>query len=350
MYKSVISILALMSFASCAMDHEIMSKEQERKPIALTSVTKGANGEPNTTQFVGGDVWLWAKKSDGTEYIKAWQLSADENGSFTSVNDTEYYYWPSDGLSLTFYALHGHFTNSTEISEGTPSWADLTSLTHTVESDQSTDNARFTSDLLYAETGEVEPNSTGLLTFDHLLAKIIVKLDLSGSEGITAEELANATVTLTYIQPEAYFSSTSESTTTGGTRQPIKTFVFPSESSNIDISSKSFDAGSAIVPPQTFGNNENANIIQITLSDGRIFSYTPNAIELQQGLEYTFTLKIINSVLSVSSITVSPFTENSENMSWDIYIGEINASGINVNEIEETEDNKSFDNYVDSSE
>lgn len=339
MYKSVISILALMSFASCAMDHEIVSKEQERKPIALTSVTKAAEGKA-TTPFNSGDVWLWAKKSNETEYIKAWHLNADENGSFTSVNGKEYY-WPSDGKSLTFYALHGNFKNSTEISEGTPSWADL-SLTHTVESNQSTVNARFTSDLLYAKTEEVEPNSTGRLTFDHLLAKIIVKLDLSGSEGITAEELANATVTLTNIQPEAYFSSTSESTTTGGTRQPITTCIFPSESSNIDMSTNSFDAGSAIVPPQSFGNE---NIIQIALSDGRIFSYTPNAIELQQGLEYTYTLKIINSELSISSITVNQFTEKSENMSWDIFI----VSRITVNEItEEPEEKKSWDIYVES--
>lgn len=348
MYKSVFSILALMSFASCAMDHEIVSKEQERKPIALTSVTKSAEGETNTTPFVGGKIWLWAKKTDGTEYIKAWHLSADENGSFTSVNDTEYY-WPSDGTSLIFYALHGNFTNSTEISEGTPSWSAL-SLTHTVESDQSTDNARFTSDLLYAETGEVEPNSTGLLTFDHLLAKIIVKLDLSGSEGITAEELANATVTLTNIQPDALISSSSlsensgESSSAGGNRKAITAGKPATVSDGGEI-------GSAIVPPQSFGNNENANTIQFTLSDGRIFSYTPTAINLEKGLEYTFTLKIINSVLSVSSITVNPFSQNSENMSWDIYIGEINASGINVNEItEEDEDNKSFDNYVESSE
>lgn len=339
MYKSVISILALMSFASCAMDHEIVSKEQERKPIALTSVTKAAEGK-TTTQFNSGDVWLWAKKSDETEYIKAWHLNANGSGDFTSSNGTEYY-WPSDGSSLTFYALHGNFTNPT-LSDGSHSWANL-SLTHTVEINQSSADARLSSDLLYAKSNEVAPNSTGRLTFDHLLAKIIVKLDMDYSLGVVSTDLNDATISVTNILPDAVFSSSNGTAENGsGEKTTIIAGKITTTLSGVT------EIGSAIVPPQSFGNNENANKIQITLSDGRIFSYTPSAITLQQGLEYTYTLKIINSELSISNITVNPFSKNSENMSWDIYIGELNASGINVNDIEETEENKSWDIYVSS--
>ena len=341
MYKSVISILALMSFASCAMDHEIVSTEQERKPIALTSVTKAAEGKA-TTPFNSGDVWLWAKKSDETEYIKAWHLNANGSGDFTSSNGTEYY-WPSDGSSLTFYALHGNFKNSTEISEGTPSWADL-SLTHTVESDQSTDANRFTSDLLYAKTGPVASNTTpAKLTFEHLLAKITVKLDMGNSLGVESADLNDATISVTNILPDAVFSSSNGTAENGsGEKTTIIAGKITTTLSGVT------EIGSAIVPPQSFGNNENANKIQITLSDGRIFSYTPNATNLEKNKEYTYTLKIINSELSISSITVNTFTENPENMSWDIYLGELNASGITVNDIEETEENKSWDIYVSS--
>lgn len=340
MYKSVISILALMSFASCAMDHEIVSTEQERKPIALTSVTKAAEGKA-TTPFNSGDVWLWAKKSDGTEYIKAWHLNANGSGDFTSSNGTEYY-WPSDGSSLTFYALHGNFKNSTEISEGTPSWADL-SLTHTVHSDQSSDNARYTSDLLYAKTDPITPNTTpAKLTFDHLLAKIIVKLDMDKSLGVVSADLNDATISVTNISPDAVFSSSNGTAANGSGN---KTTIIAGEITT--TLSGVTEIGSAIVPPQSFGNE---NIIQIALSDERIFSYTPDATTLEKSKEYTYTLKIINGVLSVSSITVTKFTEIPLVKSWDIYLGELSVSDITVNGLEPTTADKSWDHYVESSE
>lgn len=341
MYKSVISILVLMSFASCAMDHEIVSKEQERKIITLTSVTKATEGESTTSPFYSGeDVWLWAETSNDPEYIKAWKLSSDNNGNLTSTSGEKY--WPSDGSSLTFYALHGNFEN-TAITENS-TWASL-SLTHTVETDQSTDAKKLKSDLLYAKTDPVAANTThAKLTFGHLLAKITVKLDLSGCQGITAEELAGATVTLTNIQPEATFtSSTGAAASAGGDRQPII-------AGNPATVSDGGEIGSAIVPLQSFGNNDNSNIIQITLSDRRIFSYTPPATNLEKSMEYTYTLKIINGVLSVSSITVTKFTDISVVKSWDIYLGELSVSDITVNGLDQTTADKSWDHYVESSE
>lgn len=342
MYKSVISILVLMSFASCAMDHEIVSKEQERKIITLTSVTKATGVETTTSPFNSGDVWLWAKTSNNTEYIKAWKLSSDSNGNLKSESGEKY--WPSDGSPLTFYALHGNFKNTTEISENSTPWADL-SLTHTVETDQSTEPNKLKSDLLYAKTDPVASNTTpAKLTFGHLLAKITVKLDLSGCQGITAGELAGATVTLTNIQPEATFtSSTGAAASAGGTRQTITAGKPATVSDGGEI-------GSAIVPLQSFGNNDNSNIIQITLSDRRVFSYTLPATNLEKSMEYTYTLKIINGVLSVSSITVTKFTDISVVKSWDIYLGELSVSDITVNELDPTTVDKSWDIYKESSE
>ena len=343
MYKSVISILVLMSFASCAMDHEIVSKEQERKIITLTSVTKATESETTTSSFYSGeDVWLWAETSKNAEYIKAWKLSSDSYGNLTSSDEK---YWPSDGSPLTFYALHGNFGNTAI----TTSWADL-SLTHTVETDQSTEASKLKSDLLYAKTDPVAANTTpAKLTFGHLLAKITVKLDLKNSQGITAEELAKATVTLTNILPEAQISNASlsensgQSGSAGGDRKTITAGEPATVSDGGEI-------GSAIVPLQSFGNNDNSNIIQITLSDRRIFSYTPPATNLEKSMEYTYTLKIINGVLSVSSITVTNFTDNSVFKSWDIYLGELSVSDITVNGLEQTTADKSWDHYVESSE
>ena len=316
------------------------------QPITVTSATRATDGSTYSTPFDSGEiVWMWALK-DGTttEYIKAWQLTAQNDGSFTGADK----YWPSDGKSLTFYALHGNFGNTTITKDSTP-WADL-SLTHTVETDQSTEADKLKSDLLYATRGSVSSKTTpAKLTFEHLLAKITVKLDLKNSQGIKAGELAKATVTLTNIQPEATFtSSTGAAASAGGTRKTITAGKPATVSDGVEI-------GSAIVPLQYFGGEKSTssddNVITITLSDKRSFSYKPTPyVRLTAGNEYTYTLKIINGVLSVSSIIVNKFTDNSVLKSWDIYLGELSVSDITVNGLEPTTTGKSWDHYVESSE
>ena len=128
------------------------------QPITVTSATR-ATGSTSSTPFYSDEiVWMWALK-DGTttEYIKAWKLSSDSKGNLTSTSGEKY--WPSDGKSLTFYALHGNFKNTTEISENSTPWADL-SLTHTVETDQRTEAKKLKSDLLYAKTDPVSSKTT----------------------------------------------------------------------------------------------------------------------------------------------------------------------------------------------
>ena len=149
------------------------------QPMTVTSATRSADGGKSSTQFEQDEiVWLWANISGGSEYINAWKLTAQSGGSLIGSAK----YWPSDGSSLNVYALHGNFKNST-ITEGSPSWSSL-SLTHTVEANQSTDNNKRLSDLLYSQTSSVAPN-TGLvqLTFNHLLAKITVKRIFRLSKG-----------------------------------------------------------------------------------------------------------------------------------------------------------------------
>ena len=343
---------------SCAADDVVGGAGREEcdiisgQPMTVTSATRATDGSKSSTQFEQDEiVWLWANKADGSEYIKAWQLTAQSGGSFKGTDK----YWPSDGSLLTFYALHGNFENTT-ITENSTSWADL-SLTHTVETDQSTDVNKLKSDLLYAITGSVSSKNTpAKLTFEHLLAKITVKLDLPKSQGITAEELAKATVTLTNILPEAQISSESlsensgQSSSAGGTRKTITAGKPATVSVGVEI-------GSAIVPLQNFGGGKSTssddNVITITLAypDSRSFSYKPtSSVALTAGKEYIYTLKIINGVLSVSSITVTNFTDNSVFKSWDIYLGELSVSDITVNGLEPTTTGKSWDHYVESSE
>ena len=314
---------------SCAADDVVGDAGREGCDIILgpaitvTSATRSADGGKSSTQFEQDEiVWLWANKTDDTEYINAWKLTAQSGGSLIGSPQ----YWPSDGSSLNVYALHGNFENSPTISEGTTKWSNL-SLTHTVASDQTSDNNKRLSDLLYSHPlSAVAPNTGSVqLTFDHLLAKITVKLDLINSKGINEGELANAEVTLTNMLTSGDFNSTNVSTIItngvsaddGGSRTVITAgkITQPSEMTSTD-----YEVGSAIVPLQKFGAT-NSNKITIKLSDTRSFSYTPADVTLGKGNEYIYTLKIINGELSVSSIIVNEFTtEETQNKSWDIYV------------------------------
>ncbi len=317
---------------SCAADDVIGDAGREGcdiisgQPIAVTSATRSADGSSSSNQFEKDEiVWLWAIMEHTTnEHITAWRLKANGSGGFSSLTNGADKYWPSDGSKLNVYALHGNFKNSPSISEGTTQWSNL-SLTHTVETDQTLDNNKRLSDLLYSQTSSVAPNTCSVqLTFDHLLAKITVKLDLKNSKGINAGELANAEVTLTNILPDATISNTSLTgnsgkTSTTGTRTTITSGEIPSSISSGDV------IGSAIVPLQNFGGGKGSdsenNVITITLSDNRSFSYKPtNSVVLTAGNEYIYTLKIINGELSVSSITVKDFTNETTPKSWDIYV------------------------------
>ena len=309
---------------SCAADDVVGDAGREGCDIILgpaitvTSVTRATDGRTSSNQFEQDEiVWLWAKKTtDGSEYIKAWQLTAQSGGSFNGTTK----YWPSDGSKLDVYAIHGNFKDS-QITADNTQWSSL-SLTHTVEDDQSLNDKKRLSDLLYAKRIGATHSNNVELTFDHLLAMITVKLDLSNSQGITDSELANATVTLTNILPEATISSSSLAGTSGQTSTTgSRTTIIAGKPTSV---SNGAVIGSAIVPLQDFGGGKSPssnNVITITLTDGRTFSYQPsNNFELKKGKEYIYTLRIINGELSVSSISVKGFTEETtEEKKWEIY-------------------------------
>lgn len=291
------------------------------QPMTVTSATRATDGSPSSTQFEPNEiVWLWANKADGSEYITAWQLTAQSGGSLTGSSAK---YWPSDGSHLNVYALHGNFENSSSISEGTTKWSNL-SLTHTVKTDQTSPENKRLSDLLFAEKAGATHGNNVELSFSHLLAKITVKLDLNNSEGIESSELNNATVTLTNIQPKATISNkslteNSEKTNTTGTHTTITAGKITSSITSGDV------IGSAIVPLQQFGGVKNDasqnNVITITLAspDNRSFSYKPETnVALSAGMEYTYTLKIIGNKIT-GSLSVSPFSSEDKPISFKDY-------------------------------
>ena len=110
-------VLLTPLLGSCTSDDVVGGAGREEcdiisdQPMTVTSATRATDGSKSSTQFDSGEiVWLWANKTDDTEYINAWQLTAKSGGSLTGSSAK---YWPSDGSKLNVYALHGNFKNST---------------------------------------------------------------------------------------------------------------------------------------------------------------------------------------------------------------------------------------------
>ena len=289
---------------SCATDDVVGGAGREEcdiilgQPMTVTSVTRSTDGRTSSTQFDSGEtVWLWANKTDGTEYIKAWQLTAQGEGSFIGTVK----YWPSDGSSLNVYALHGNFENS-QITEDATSWSSLTLLTHTVETNQTKDENKRLSDLLYSHpTTSFAPNNTVQLTFDHELSKICIVLQKHSDSGIQEDDLKKATVQVSDIYPEVKYNTSTRVVTPSGTPTAI---TLGQETSGSTTYEAIVPSGMTVAPHVT-----------ITLKDfpasgnTRTFSCQLGNVTFAKGNKYTFTLTLHNEIV-VSSSMISPWIDD----------------------------------------
>ena len=289
---------------SCAADDVVGDAGREGcdiilgQPMTVTSATRAADGRKSSTQFEQDEiVWLWANKSGGSEYINAWKLTAQSGGRLSGSPQ----YWPSDGSKLNVYALHGNFENS-QIREDATFWSSLTSLTHTVASDQSSDVNKRLSDLLYSQTLSVAPNNTVQLTFDHELSKICIVLQKHSDSGIQEDDLKKATVQVSDIYPEVTYNTSTRAVTLSGTPTTI---TLGQESSG----STTYEA---IVPSNMTVNNPH---VTITLNDfpasgkTRTFSCQLGSVTFAKGKKYTFTLTLHNEIV-VSSPSISEWIKD----------------------------------------
>ena len=289
---------------SCAADDVVGDAGREGcdiilgQPMTVTSATRSADGRNSSNQFEQDEiVWLWANKSGGSEYIKAWQLTAKSGGSLIGSPQ----YWPSDGSHLDVYALHGNFENS-QIREDATFWSSLTSLTHTVASDQSSDEKKRLSDLLYSQTLSVAPNNTVQLTFDHVLSKICITLKKADGSGIEDANLNNAKVEVSGINTEVTYDATNNRVTNSGTASTITLGQETSGSTTYE----------AIVPSNMTVNNPH---VTITLNDfpasgkTRTFSCQLGSVTFAKGNKYTFTLTLHNEIV-VSSPSISEWIKD----------------------------------------
>ena len=274
----------------------------EDRAITLSYGTRSTSGVDETQFMLGETIWLWAS---GSTNITAWKLVADGNGGFTSSTQ---YYWPKDGAPLQATAIHGNFT--TPPTEGITPWSD--SFTHTVLQDQTSETNYRKSDLLYCLATIGQWQSSNILKFEHQLAKVEVTLSPASSNSITEQELSNATVTLNNIKPSAIFNvSTSDVTASGSACNVTMGNVF---SSNANVRE-------AIVPGQTLTNLQFTVTFKTQGTQRTLTCKTSSSVNFLKKNKYKYTLTLYNDKITLSSVSVTPFGEETKDESFKIYVG-----------------------------
>lgn len=298
---------ATMILAGCS-NEENEPVDNWNGEIRLSSgVTTQTRANTQATQILADEtVYAWAGKTSATpDYIKAWTLTAGSSNDFSGTSQ----YYPTDGNSLDFYALHGNFKEAT-FTENTTAFP-ASAIVHSVEADQSnTDMKNYAkSDLLYAiKKGVARSSSAVQLPFYHILSKVEVAL----KSGDGNPELTGATVTIVGTKLKADFTPDKSATMTeqsaragmiaitSGDNNATPITIRTVTTTNFDSNA---DYGEAVVlPKQTIAKN--TAFIQVTLANSAVFSYKiPDAggLTLESGKKYTYKITVNQSGLTVTS-------------------------------------------------
>ena len=298
---------ATMILAGCSND-ENEPVDNWNGEIRLTSgVTTQTRANTQATQIQSGEtVYAWADKIPATpDHIKAWTLTAGNSNDFTGNSQ----YYPTDGSSLDFYALHGNFKEVT-FTENTTVFP-ASAIVHSVEADQSnTDMKNYAkSDLLYAvKKGVARSSSAVQLPFYHILSKVEVAL----KSGDGNPNLTGATVTIVGTKLKADFTPDKSATMTD---QSARADMIAINGSNNDAApitirtvttgdlDSNTDYGEAVVLPKQTINAKTA-FIQVKLSNNAVFTYKipdGESLTLESGKKYTYKITVNQSGLTVTS-------------------------------------------------
>ncbi len=307
---------ATMILAGCGNDENEPADNwngEIRLTSGITVQTRTNSADVPDKQIASGQtVYAWVDKAgdpSATEYIKAWTLTAQGDGTFTGSLQ----YYPTDNANLDFYTMHGNFAAFTEGSSTFPASA----ITHAVNADQSENlgDNYLKSDLLYGLKKGVARSANAVnLTFYHLLSKVEVAL----KSGAGNPDLTNATVTIENTKLKAEFTPSKTAEINSGTTSTAQTtragLVSCSTSSNdpapikiaTNITMNDFSNGTAyaaaIIVPQTV--TQNTKFIKVVLTTGGEFYYSiPDAdgITFESGKKYQYKITVNQSGLTVTS-------------------------------------------------
>lgn len=296
---SIAAVALAMTGCSNDENEEMDNWNGEIRLSSGVAVQTRANTQAEQIQS-GETVYAWVDKATtGESYINAWTLTAQGNGSFTGSSK----YYPTDGSTLDFYAMHGNFVSST-FTENETEFPEFIFI-HSVTDDQSGAENYAKSDLLYAVTKGVTRSSSAVnLEFYHMLSKVEVAL----KSGDGKPDLTGATVTIEGTKLNAGFFARKDKNISDrydranmivaeGSPTPIKIRTAITED---NFGTNTQYAEAVLVSGQKW--EKNAIFIKVELQNGATFSYKIDGpLELESGMKYTYKITVNQSGLSVSS-------------------------------------------------
>lgn len=296
---------AVLTLGSCSSDGEQPETGEAPVELRLSSsldLQTRAYTLMQAEQIESGEkVYAWVDEVGASEYVHAWELTADGAGNFTGDKKN----YPMSGAKVDVYALHGNFTGITAGTTAFPS-----SLTHSVAADQTTGYGK--SDLLCAATKNCARQiSAHNLEFKHLLSKIEVYL-VAGT-GMTDAELESAQVTILNTKPTTTVTLSKLATpiasisAASGTAAPITAHMQTKTGETVTISSTPQNAhrlAEAVIVPQVVSSDgttagTSVDFIQITV--GTSTFKAPISKEFTAGNKYTYNVVVNKSGLSLTS-------------------------------------------------
>ena len=276
--------LWVLFLTACTSDNEGGTGEENR--ALMPTAGFGVGSQWVGTNFKAGDiVWAWADRygtHDG--YIKAWKLTATGvDGKFESPYPKQ---WPKDFSDLTIQALHGEFNDGLVENE-----TELSSLAHTISTDQSISDNRDRSDLLYAVLSPA--NHKSKLLFFHMLSKIkIILKDTEDQGGVAETSITNADMSLRDVATTVKLDM--------DTQQAMSTSPYADIS--LGTTTATDHTAEAIIPPQQIDSGK--PFFKLVLHDFprkdsvRTFHFVApkEGITFEPGKEYTYTLSVKNLI------------------------------------------------------
>lgn len=343
----ILTIVAMVAFCACSNEEARRASSQEDVTTDQLHILLGSNlgGEltrsNNATNLINGDtVYVWADMINGAtsavgEYFKAWALQANGVGGLSTLEAGNTKLFPATN-HLNFYALCGNFgVDALEqpiIEAEVADFPVTDGIRHTILNDQTTPEAYYKSDLLYAVVPNQEPVSSAVvLPFKHLLARIQVVL--VAGDGMSIADLSTATVKLVNLKRQVTFTPDREADFTSQS-DLAGMLSFPAGAAQSDIlmstnivataaeatAANSTVYADAIVAPQTIAKG--ANFIKVSYLGRDVYYRIPNGtndepLTIESGKQYRFRL-IANRIGSghLFDVTVETWGANTTKSLW----------------------------------
>lgn len=288
--KLIFLMMTALTLSACSNDSDPVPQDAVGSEIRLStevaSQTRAANdlAALQETQFANGtklSVQVTDNATAGAVDYQLTQYTADGAGGLTPAATQ---YFPASGSKVDVYAYH-------------PAGA---AQAFSVAADQSANAGYLASDLMWASLTGISNASTAeqcRLSFNHLLAKIVVQLE-AGS-GFTADNLATATLALgdgSLVTSGTFAASTGTFTPAANGTGTITVTTAAGTSEH-----------AAVVVPQAMGGKKIAitigtNTAKYTIADGTTF---------EGGKVYTYKLKVGTSGITLVSSQISDWDDNS---------------------------------------